>query len=122
MNAILDTSSASGVLTTEETSPIAAKEKESVQSAAYEINFTRVQRAFQYAAEWLKDFVVLLLALISFALSLSALLYFSTHFADKAAVPFVSRNTAEHFAQEVKRAGGGIPVAEINRLKIAIIY
>ena len=63
MNAILDTSSASGVLTTEETSPIAAKEKESVQSAAYEINFTRVQRAFQYAAEWLKDFAVLLLAL-----------------------------------------------------------
>ena len=60
MNAVLNTCSAGEVLASNEGPGIVSPERQLSERAKYEISFTWIRTAFQYAAELLKDVAVLL--------------------------------------------------------------
>ena len=59
MNAVLNRSSAGEVLTSIEAPGIVSGEKPLTERTKYEISFTWIRKALQYAAELLKDVAVL---------------------------------------------------------------
>ena len=65
MNALLDTSSAAEVLASDQAPRIASAERQLTEAAKYEISFTWIRTALQYAGELLKD-VALFLTILYF--------------------------------------------------------